>query len=325
MVPHHSAQSAAVGSPCVAGAEQDDLGARLGGRVRPELDHELVHADPAADRRRARRTSRPRPGCSRAGGCRRRSRAAPARPWSPRSAVQVRPYDTPAPAAIGLTLTSWERSVITGRRRDPGRGGDARRRVDPVRGDADPDQVQPGLRHHQRAGRVGQVPQRRLQSGRPGDLVRRAGRRRAGSAPRGGRARRRRRGATRCRPPPAPRRPRPPPRPRTARASRPPAAPLRDSPVSTLRCTRARRSASPPPRPAGRSGRRDWAETSTCAATSGRQVLLDPVQPGQQRPGVAGLAQGQRLGRGGHAQPAGARPPGPRGRRRSCRGRSRRP
>ena len=51
MVSHQSAQSAAVGSPSAPGAEQDDLGSRLGGRVRPELDHELVHADPAADRR----------------------------------------------------------------------------------------------------------------------------------------------------------------------------------------------------------------------------------------------------------------------------------
>ena len=53
------------------------------------------------------------------------------------------------------------------------------------------------------------MAQRRLQAGRPGHLVRRAGRRRTGSAPRGVRARRRRRGATRRRPPPAHRRPRP--------------------------------------------------------------------------------------------------------------------
>ena len=49
MVSHASAQSWAVGSPQLAGAEEHDLVAR-GRRVAVEVDDELVHADPPAHR-----------------------------------------------------------------------------------------------------------------------------------------------------------------------------------------------------------------------------------------------------------------------------------
>ena len=87
------------------------------------------------------------------------------------SAVQVHPYETLAPAGICFTLTSCERSRITGRSADTGKRCDARRRVDAVRGDADPDQIQPRLRHHERSSGVRQVPQGRLEAGSPGLLV----------------------------------------------------------------------------------------------------------------------------------------------------------
>ena len=45
-------------------------------------------------------------------------------------------------------------------------------RIDPVRSNADPHQIQPRLGYHERPGRVGQMPEGGLEPGRPGLLVR---------------------------------------------------------------------------------------------------------------------------------------------------------
>ena len=120
------------------------------------------------------------------------------------------------------------------------------------------------------------------------------------------RARRRRRGATRRRRPPGPR-PAPPCRAARQTAGQSPAvAPLRDSPVSILRWTRARRSRDPRPPAASRAiCSADWAETSTSAATSGREIGVGSVQPGQQPTAIPRRAQRQRLLGRGHPEPVG--------------------
>ena len=291
----------------------------------PELDDELVHADPAADRRAAAARRRPRRRCRRAAGRRRRSRAGPARRRCRSARSRSSRTRRRSPASIRLTRASCARSRITGRERDAGQRGEAGGGLDPVRGDADPDEVEAGLGQHQGAGRVGQVPQLRLQPGEPGLRRTRGRTRRAAARPTGGRARRRRRGATRGR-----RRSSAPARSASAAAAKSSSqacsgAPLRVRPVSTLRCTRATRSATAaaadePGDVLGAGGR-----DVDVGGDQRAQVLGRAVEPAQQRAGVAGRAQRQRLARGGDAEPGAPGRPGRAGARRPCRARTRRP
>ena len=100
------------------------------------------------------------------------------------------------------------------------------------------------------------------------------------------------------------------------------AAPLRDSPVSILRWTRARCSTVP----AAADERGDLVDRLGGDVDVGRdqrsEVVVGSVQPGEQPAGVPGLANRQRLARGGDPEPARPRRSAPPGRTRASRART---
>ena len=95
----------------VAGAEQRSPRPPAAPR-HPDRDRRRTGpCTPAPEPDPSARANRPRPGCRRAGECRRRSPAAPDRPWWP--GRRSRPSRTTRRllAAIRFTFTSWERSA----------------------------------------------------------------------------------------------------------------------------------------------------------------------------------------------------------------------
>ena len=317
MVPTASAQSCAVGSPRSPGPNSTTS---VPGRrqLAVQVDDELVHADPAADR--AQRVVDPhRRGV--AGGAR-DAVAVPGRHEADGGVAVGDPGVAVGDAVAGGDRLAHRQPGAHGHRRAQAEPRGARRA--PGRGRTTRCRTGPGRSAPTGAGRAAAELARWRTSGSSpaaaASVERLAEGRLLGvvggvvGLVAGGEVR----------PDAGDRDPARPPRASAARANRSSqsarAAPPRDRPVSTLSCTRA------PPTAAISSSSVDGVRRHLDAGRDGGGVVLaGHAQPAQQRPAVAGRAQRQRLVDRGDAEPVGAGLAGGRGRPRPCRGRSRRP